>query len=211
MPSFVFADLAGFTALTETHGDAGAADLAREFEALVRRTLPPRARLVKMIGDAAMIVADDAGDAIRLAGALMGNADALPGRPAMHIGVHAGDVAERDGDFLGHAVNIAARVASEARPGEILVTGDALRDIDQGVRDAFALEPLGELRLRNVSQPIALYRIAAAGDTLATDPVCRMRLRAGEAAGMLRHAGKAYSFCSLDCARRFADQPEAYA
>ena len=125
-----------------------------------------------------------------------------PGRPAMHIGVHAGDVAEREGDFLGHAVNIAARVASEARPGEILVTGDALRDIDEGVRDAFALEPLGEVRLRNVSQPIALYRIAAAGDTLATDPVCRMRLRAGEAAGMLRHAGKAYSFCSLDCARR---------
>jgi adenylate cyclase len=50
-----------------------------------------------------------------------------------------------------------------------------------------------------------------AGFTALTDPVCRMRLRPGEAAGTLRHTGKAYSFCSLDCARRFAEQPEAYA
>lgn len=141
----------------------------------------------------------------------MDSAEELPGRPAVRIGVHVGDAVERDGDFLGHAVNIAARVASEAGPGEIPVTGDALRHIDAELRAAIAPEPLGDVHLRNVESPVALYRIAAAGDVLVTDPVCRMRLHAGEAAGTLRHAARAYSFCSLDCAHKFAERPEAYA
>ena len=211
MPTFVFADLAGFAALTEAHGDAAAAGLVREFEALVRRTLPPQTRLVKMIGDAAMIVTDNAGDAIRLAQVLLDNVEALPGRPAVRIGVHTGDAVQRDGDFWGHAVNIAARVAGEARPCEILVTGDALRGIDAALRASITPEPLGDTHLRNVASPVAIYRISGGGDGLVTDPVCRMRLHAGESAASLRHSGKTYSFCSLDCAHTFGEHPEVYA
>ena len=211
MPVFIFADLAGFTAVTEAHGDDRAAGLAWEFETLVRRTLPPRARLVKMTGDEAMIVTDDAGGAMIFARALIEQAEALPGRPAIRIGVHAGEAVERDGDFWGHAVNIAARVAGEARPCEILVTDDALLGVDERTRAALALEPLGAAPLRNLSQPVALYRISAGTSALATDPVCRMRLRPGEAASTLWHGGKTYSFCTPECARTFAERPEAYA
>ncbi len=210
MPSFVFADLSGFGARTEAHGDADAADLVHEFEALVRRSLPPSARLVKMVGDAAMIVTDDPCEAVCLARGLMETAESLPGRPALRIGVHAGDAIERDGDYLGHAVNVAARVASEARPCEILVTDDALQGIDERMRAVIAPEPLGEARLRNLSQPVALYRITAGGGALATDPVCRMRLRPGEAVATVEHDGKTYSFCAPRCAREFAEHPEAY-
>jgi adenylate cyclase len=210
MPSFVFADLAGFAALTEAHGDAGAADLVRDFETLVRRILPPHARLVKMVGDAAMIVTDDPCEAICLARGLMETAESLPGRPALRIGVHAGEAIERDGDYLGHAVNIAARVAGEARPCEILVTDDALRGIGDRIRAVLAPEPLGESRLRNLSQPVALYRITAGSGALATDPVCRMRLRPGEAVATLKHNGKTYAFCAPQCARTFAEHPEAH-
>lgn len=60
MQTFLFADLAGFTALTEAHGDEHAADLAAEFCHTVRELLPERGELVKMIGDAAMVRSDDA-------------------------------------------------------------------------------------------------------------------------------------------------------
>ena len=56
----VFADLAGYTALTEAHGDDGAADVALRFFDLAASLLPGDARIVKTIGDAVMIVASEA-------------------------------------------------------------------------------------------------------------------------------------------------------
>jgi adenylate cyclase len=64
--TFLFADLSGFTALTEVHGDEQAADLVAEFIHAVRVLLPAGAELVKSIGDALMIRCDDAEQAIQL-------------------------------------------------------------------------------------------------------------------------------------------------
>lgn len=65
--TFIFADMSGFTALTEAHGDDAAADLVAEFSAAVAPRLEKRgAEQVKSIGDALMIRCPDAGEAIRL-------------------------------------------------------------------------------------------------------------------------------------------------
>ena len=66
--TFLFADIAGFTALTEAHGDEQAADLVGEFSAAVQRELPScGGSHVKTIGDALMLAIPDAADAVLFA------------------------------------------------------------------------------------------------------------------------------------------------
>lgn len=200
----IFADLAGFTALTEAHGDEEAVALVQEFAQLIPAKLPANASLVKIVGDAAMIVADDCADALRLAVELEAASEDLPGRPALRVGIHAGELVERDGDYWGHTVNVAARVAGEARPSEILIT-EAVRDqvaSSDPELDAQLIDR-GERQLRNVSRPIRLYALLAEDGSYHTDPVCRMRVRESESVGSLTVDGESYYFCSLRCVSSF--------
>ena len=212
MPTFMFADIAGFTAITEAHGDADASDLAQRFEALVRDRLPAGARLAKMMGDAAMVVADDELAVLRMARDLVGAVEELPGRPAVRIGIHTGDAVEKDGDYWGHAVNVTARLAARAEPCEILTTNAVKSRIDlSAVPSELIFEPLGRQQLRNVSETPELFAIRAECGELPTDPVCRMRLSTSEGMATVRFEGRVYQFCSLDCTRKFVADPGAYA
>ena len=212
MPTFMFADLAGFTALTEAHGDTDASELAKRFETLVRERLPPGAKLVKMMGDAAMVVADDEIACVLFARDLLTAVEDLPGRPAVRVGIHVGDAVERDGDYWGHAVNIAARLAARAEPCEILTTEAVKARIDASAAPAdLVFEPLGRQQLRNVSESLELFVIRAECAEFPTDPVCRMRLSDSEGTGSIHFEGRTYHFCSLDCVQKFAADPGAYA
>lgn len=73
--TFVIADMAGFTALTETHGNLHAAHVVTRFVELVRATLQPGSRLVERVGDAVLIVAEETTPAVRAAIALRDAAD----------------------------------------------------------------------------------------------------------------------------------------
>ena len=208
----MFADLAGFTAVTEAHGDADASELAKQFETLVRERLPSGARLIKMMGDAAMVVADDAFACVLFARDLVTAVEDLPGRPAVRVGIHIGDAVERDGDYWGHAVNIAARLAARAEPCEILTTDAVRARIDAAAApEDLVFEPLGRQQLRNVSESLELFAIRAECAELPTDPVCRMRLSDFEGTGSIRFEGRTYHFCSIECIRKFAADPGAYA
>lgn len=212
MPTFMFADLAGFTALTEAHGDADASALAHRFESLVRKHLPTGARLIKMMGDAAMVIADDELAVVLAARDLLTAVDELPGRPALRIGIHCGEAIERDGDYWGHAVNVAARLAARAEPGEILTTDAVRARIDSSlVPGDLRFEPVGRQQLRNVSEALELFAIHAQGPELLTDPVCRMRLTDAEGVGFITFEGRTYHFCSIECTRKFAAEPSNYA
>jgi adenylate cyclase len=208
----MFADLAGFTALTEAHGDADASALAHRFETLVRGRLPAGARLVKMMGDAAMVVADDDLPLVLMARDLLTAVDELPGRPAVRIGIHAGEAIERDGDYWGHAVNVAARLAARAEPCEILTTGEIKARIESSSPPSgLIFEPLGAQQLRNVSETLELFAIHTECAEFPTDPVCRMRLADSEGVATVHFGGRTYHFCSLDCTSKFAASPGAYA
>ena len=113
--TFLFADLAGFTALTEAHGDDQAADLVGGFCAAVRELLAAhQAREVKAIGDALMLRAVDAAAAIRLGLCIVHDVGAQHGFPLVRVGMHTGPAVERDGDWFGATVNLAARVSAAA-------------------------------------------------------------------------------------------------
>ena len=209
--AFVFADLAGYTALTEVHGDESAADLAIRFHALAHTCLPPRTRIVKTIGDAVMLVAPTIEGAIVAALALTTAVHAQPSFPALRVGVHAGPAVERDGDFFGAAVNVAARVAAVARSGEIACTDVvAIVAVRRGLAAAC---PLGTFRLKNVAAPLSLFRLQTDGPTgplRHVDPVCRMQVRPEEADTVLEHQGTTLYFCSARCAVAFRLDPERH-
>ena len=192
--TFVFADIAGFTALTEAHGDEEALAVVEEFAAAVRAKHPAiGGEHVKTIGDALMLRIPDPGDAVLLGleiarGLMQGH-----GAPAVRVGLHHGTAIERDGDYFGSAVNLAARVSAEASSGEVLLTGAtaALVPDVEGV----LYESRGRYTLRNVSEPIELFAVLpveqVAESGLPVDPVCRMAVDPERAAGQLRYEGTA--------------------
>ena len=212
--TFLFADIAGFTALTEAHGDEEAAALVADFCAAVKAVLPTfGATHVKSIGDALMLRVPEPADAVRLGLHIVRELMRGHGAPAVRVGLHHGPYVERDGDFFGAAVNLAARVSGQAVGGEVVLTGHTAAlapDID-GV----LYEPRGRQLLRNVREPVELFAAVRMShepkERLPVDPVCRMAVDPAHAAGRLMYDGTAYFFCTLGCAKAFAEQPHAFA
>lgn len=209
--TFAFADLAGFTALTEAHGDQRAANAASDFYAEIAQRLPQKtAEIVKPLGDAVMLRFDSALDAVDSCIAIAESALRSHGSLAVRIGVHRGPAVERDGDWFGAAVNVAARIAAVARGGEVLISSTVLGELPaERVTD---WEDAGVQTFKNVSAPQRLYvmRVGAAETELSSDPVCHMSVDPARAAGRLIYEDETFYFCSLKCAGTFAAQPAAF-
>jgi adenylate cyclase len=207
--TFVFADIAGYTALTEAHGDADAAELAASFCGEMSQLARARGgEVIKSIGDAVMLRHGDPSAAVGLGLTAAHEVLAGHGFPAVRVGMHHGPAIERDGDWFGATVNLAARVAAVAAGGEVLVT-EAVRE-GAGELAGVEFESRGEHRMRNVSAPVPLFAAVPderSGEARHIDPVCRMVVAEGREAGSLRHEETVYRFCSLDCARRFLADP----
>jgi class 3 adenylate cyclase/YHS domain-containing protein len=211
--TFVFADIAGFTALTEAHGDEQAAELVADFAARVRAELPASGgREVKTIGDAVMLRVPEPEAAVELGLRIATELVTGHGAPSVRVGLHHGPAVERDGDYFGAAVNLAARVAAEASGGEVLLTGRtaSLAPDPEGV----VYEPRGRRELKNVREPVELFAAVRIGESsqapLPRDPVCHMAVQPEHAAGRLVYQGATYYFCTLECAGQFARHPEHF-
>jgi adenylate cyclase len=149
--AIAFADLAGYTRLTEQAGEEQALDVVERFVAGVEATLPDDARVIKTIGDEAMIVGSDAA---ALADWAVGYQRlAANARPRPRIGIHAGAALYRDGDYYGRAVNLASRVAARAAGGEVLVT----RPVVEAAGPHLRFDQIGEVTLKGFSQPTELF------------------------------------------------------
>ncbi len=205
--TFGFVDMAGFTALTEAQGDEDAADLATMFADITRAALAPGDRLIKTIGDAVLITSPDAAAGLSLIERLLTEAANEARLPTLRAGLHHGEAVERDGDVFGAAVNLAARVAAEAHPAEVLGTA-AVAEAARGL--GIPVVEIGEVALKNVRKMTRLFSMAlmlGATDT-PIDPVCRNHIDRRTAAGRLRYQHREYWFCSLTCAAAFASNPE---
>jgi class 3 adenylate cyclase len=150
----VFADLSGYTALTEASGDEIAADVAMAFAELVNEVATRhRGSVVKLLGDGVLLHFVDPGDAVRASLELVVEAPAH-GLPPTHIGVNAGPMLYDQGDYFGRTVNVASRIASHAEPGRVYV-GESL--IGAAPQEGFTLSELGAFELKGVSEPMTLY------------------------------------------------------
>lgn len=212
--TFMFADIAGFTALTEVHADEHAARLVADFCDAVGAELPVfGGTQIKTIGDALMLRIEDPRQAVLLGLRIAHDALTGHGAPTVRVGMHHGPAIERDGDYIGATVNLAARVSVAASGGGVLLTAQtaALAPEIGGV----LYESCGRQALRNVRDPVELVAAVRQRHTsdqgLAIDPVCRMAVDPTRAAGRPNYDDTTYFFCTLSCAGAFAGHPERYA
>ena len=212
--TFLFADIAGFTALTAAHGDEDAADLAESFAAEAGAAVAEyHGDHVKTIGDALMVRLPDPAAAVELGLVVVFDLMARHGSPAVRVGMHHGAAVERAGDWFGASVNLAARISGVATGGEVLLSA-ATREA-AGTVAGVRFEERGRHSLRNVVDRVELYaarRESKRSESgLPIDPVCRMAVDPHRCAGRLTHEDIGYHFCSLECAGAFARAPSAYA
>ncbi|HEX3691906.1 MAG TPA: MerR family transcriptional regulator [Solirubrobacteraceae bacterium] len=148
-----FADLAGYTRLTEERGDEEAVGVVERFVEAVEHSLPIDARVIKTLGDEVMVVGADAVALTRWAVAFQGQIPAKAPQP--RIGIHCGEAIYRDGDYYGRDVNQAARVVARAAGGEVLVTRPIV-EVAEGAEE-LRFELIGEIGLKGFSEPIELF------------------------------------------------------
>ena len=159
-PAVCFLDITGYTRLTEERGDEAAADLATKLATLVRGSSREHdGQPVKWLGDGVMFYFPNPGDGVSAA---LDMVEGLPaaGLPPAHVGIHAGPVVFQDGDYFGRTVNIAARIAEYARPGEVLVSQEV---VDATELDGVGVTAIGPIELKGVSEPLSLHSVRRLG------------------------------------------------
>jgi class 3 adenylate cyclase len=157
MRAVAFVDLVGSTAWAITtdpllHGAALARFEQAAWEVATRRG----GRLVKLIGDEAMVVAEHATAACTIAVELLALAKADPDLPEARAGVALGEVVARSGDYYGQTVNLAARLVALAPPSGLVTTTAVASTLDPA---SWTAEPLGAVELRGVPDPVELTRL----------------------------------------------------
>jgi adenylate cyclase len=157
----VFADLTGYTQLTEETGDEAAAETALELAQLVSEIAARhRGSTVKLLGDGAFLHFRDPADAVRASLEIVALAPSHRLPPA-HVGVNSGPMLYDEGDYFGRTVNIAARIASQAQAGQVYV-GEALaRSVPE---DGFRLHEVGEFELKGIAKTVTIFEAIRADD-----------------------------------------------
>jgi adenylate cyclase len=159
--AIAFADLAGYTRLTEEVGDEEALSAVERFVEQVELTLPDDARIIKTIGDEAMVVGSDPAALLDWAVSFQRAAILDPrSRPLPRIGLHYGETLYRDGDYYGREVNQASRVAARAAGGEVLVTRPVVEQAGPGQR----FDRIGEVRLKGFADTTEIFVARAQED-----------------------------------------------
>lgn len=210
--AIAFLDLASFTPLTESMGDAAAAEVVERYSELVREVVSRHhGRVVERIGDAFMLVFAEPSSAVACALEVDSRATAEPQFTAIRGGVHCGPVLYREGGYVGSNVNLAARVAGEATRHQVLVTA-AVRSEVSGLPDV-EFVPLGKRALKGIAEAPELFEARARSQKRAAkeiDPVCGMELAPVEVAARLSVEGHVRAFCSETCLRMFVEAPGKY-
>jgi adenylate cyclase len=155
-----FADLSGYTRLTEESGDETAARVSLALARLVNQIASRhRGQVVKMLGDGVHFHFHDPHDAVMASlevVELVGPEDL----PPAHIGVNAGPMIYEEGDYFGRTVNVAARIASQAGPGQVFVGEDAEREVTPR---GFRLVEVGAFELKGISEPVTIHEAVRDG------------------------------------------------
>jgi len=208
---FMIADLSGYAALTEAHGDMSAARVVGRYVEIVENSLQPGAYLAERVGDEVLVISPQVDGVLRTAVKLRDEVEKEPFFPTLHAGIHAGGMLEENGHFFGTALNLTSRLAAHAKGEQILCTREVV-DLASGIRD-IEFRALGVVQFKNISKPVAIFEVVSAlqrTEQRVIDPVCRMQVTPGTAPAMLPFRGSTYYFCCFECAKIFAEHPDRY-
>jgi adenylate cyclase len=148
--AIAFADLAGYTRLTEEAGELEAVDAVERFVEAVEGSLPDDARVIKTIGDEVMVVGSEPAALIEWA---VDFQRVGAERTQARIAVHYGNALYRDGDYYGRDVNIASRVAARAAGGEVLVT----RPVVERAKGDLEFDRIADVRLKGFTESTEVF------------------------------------------------------
>jgi class 3 adenylate cyclase/YHS domain-containing protein len=209
--NFAFVDVSGFTALTELEGDERAVDVLTAFRALLRDICSRRGvRIAKWLGDGVMLVCVDTRPLLEtilelhhVVGEISGPVQTV----SIRSGLTSGDVILMEGDdYVGHCVNVAARLCDLAQGGEALADPSVLSHLPNwGVAHAET-----HVALKGVENPVqaSSIRMAPPGEDGSFDPICGLPMShdtAEEVAHDVR--GTAVLFCSAGCLDTWRRRP----
>jgi adenylate cyclase len=153
-PAIAFLDVGGYTRLPEDEPDEEAADLAADLTRVVWNSSYSRGgRPVKFLGDGVMFHFPEPRQAVLSALDIIDELEQAQMPPA-RVGINAGPVVFRDGEYFGRTVNIASKITEYARPREVLVSEEVVRETEDGVR----FEPIGQIALKGLLEPVPLFR-----------------------------------------------------
>jgi adenylate cyclase len=201
-----FVDLAGFSAIADVYGDASAIAVLGRFEELVRQALGGLGPPIKWIGDEAMFGFPDPATALQVLGRLLPACRSEPRIPLTRTGLNHGPVLRRANDLFGSTVNVAARIAARASPGQLLATQPVA---DVAAASGIVVRDIGKVALRSIADAVPLFSVelAPAFDPAWIDPVCKMH---APFAAYRRTTPTGPWFCSERCAEAYRRSPEAY-
>ena len=149
-----FADLSGYTRLTEEAGDDEAARVSLSLAQLVNEVAGDHhGDVVKMLGDGVHFHFRDPGDAVRASLEIVDTVGPR-GLPPAHVGVNAGPMIYDEGDYFGRTVNIAARIAAQASANRVFVGEDLVRGVEP---EGFQVREVGQFDLKGIALPVTLY------------------------------------------------------
>jgi adenylate cyclase len=150
-----FADLVGFTHFSTQTSAEQVGDLAGRLERLAGDVTAPPVRLIKLIGDAAMLAAPEPAPLVAAARDLVAAAAEDESLPELRAGVAAGRALNRSGDWYGHPVNLASRLTGAAEPSSLLATGD----VATATKQNFAWTPIGTRQLKGIDDPVSVFAL----------------------------------------------------
>ena len=210
--TFCFVDIAGYTALTDSHGERVAADLVDEFTRLIHAAVEASGDVQELVGDQAFLVFPDPLAAIAAIRALYLDVASLWDFPKLRTGIHHGPALYRSSRYFGSTINIAARTAAHAVGGEILCTVAVAETLAGAHIPDLSIDPIGKVRLKNLPQQVDLYRIKLTdlSERRVVDPVCHMQVDVKTAAAHQHFNARQYWFCSGACSERFAANPSDF-
>lgn len=155
-----FADLVGFTKLGEQVETEELGLIANRLDELATAVAEPPVRLLKLIGDGAMLVSTDAAAMVEAALRMVDAAEAEGDEfPSLRAGIAHGSVHVQAGDYYGRTVNLASRLGGIAYPGSVLVDAAA----KEAAGDDFAYSFAGERHLKGFESKARLYRARRPG------------------------------------------------
>jgi class 3 adenylate cyclase len=164
--AIMFTDIVDFTTATETGGDRMATKLLDEHDAVVETHVRrAKGRIIKSLGDGSMAVFNDPADAVRAAIGILGSVRDLPAvrewKLRVRIGIDVGKPSRRGDDYIGHTVNLAARLTRRARSGEALVT-EAVYASSKTLDGEARWEKLGAVQLKGMANAPKAWRLRIA-------------------------------------------------
>lgn len=153
-----FVDMVGFTAMSQALPSSDLRNVIHEFESRAADTVTDAAgRVVKLIGDEVMFVADTAEDGCEVSLRLVEEFADDEVVPPIRGGLAAGPTLRQEGDYYGAVVNLAARATKVARPGSVLVPEQLTKELND--TETFAFRRVGARRLKGFDRPITLYSL----------------------------------------------------